>query len=148
MRYILLLILLFMIAVSVKAETEICSIRGYVWELDKKQSSSWFLVDKFPLSFEEDSVTKLFHHEKSGINISIGVEHIKSIFGKEPRRIRLAIAFIDKPENVFDEIDNSEAETIYDKNWQWVGLSKKIKVENRIYTFQVSCERKSVKTKN
>jgi hypothetical protein len=123
-------------AAGVKAETEICSIRGYFWDVDNKQSSSWFLVDKFPLSFEDDSVTKLF-----------GVEQIKSIVGKEPRRIRLAIAFVDKPENVFDEVNNSEAETIYDKNWKWIGLSKNIKVENRIYTFQVSCERKSVKNK-
>jgi hypothetical protein len=134
-------------AAGVKAETEICSIRGYFWDVDNKQSSSWFLVDKFPLSFEDDSVTKLFHHKESGVDISVGVEQIKSIVGKEPRRIRLAIAFVDKPENVFDEVNNSEAETIYDKNWKWIGLSKNIKVENRIYTFQVSCERKSVKNK-
>ncbi|NJM52729.1 MAG: hypothetical protein HC846_04630 [Blastocatellia bacterium] len=86
MRHILLLILLFMTAIGAKAETEICSIRGYFWDVDSKQSSSWFLVDKFPLSFENDSMTKLFHHKESGVNISVGVEQIKSIVGKNQER--------------------------------------------------------------
>ena len=143
MKRLLLIILLFTVVSRTQAQTEVCSVRTYFRDLDTKASSSWFLVGRFPLSFENDSITKLLHYQESSVNISVGVEQVKSIFEKEPSRIRLAISFVGKPEDVFDEIDNSEAETIYDKNWRWLTVSKSLKVENRIYTFQVGCERNS-----
>jgi hypothetical protein len=142
MRQLLFMIILLTTTSITNAQTEVCSIRTYFRDLDAKISSSWFLVGEFPLSLEDDSINKLFHHQESSIDISVGVERIKSIFEKDPRRISVAIAFVRKPEDVFNETDNSEAETIYDKNWRWIAVSKNIKVENRIYTFQFSCERK------
>lgn len=142
MRLFLLIVLLLTITSSIHAQTEICGVRTYFRDLDAKASSSWFLVGEFPLSFDDDSVIKSFNHQESGLNISVGVEQVKSIFEK-PRRISVAISFVGKPEDVFYETDNSEAETIYDKNWRWIAVNKSIKVENRLYTFQFSCERKN-----
>ena len=93
------------------------------------------------MELEGDSITKLFRHQESGVNISVGVEQVKGIFENEPKRIRVAMSFGEKPEDVFDGLESVEAESIYDKHWRWLAVSKNIQVANRIYTFTFGCEK-------
>jgi len=136
-----LLLLLLTSGSLAQAQTEVCGVSTYFRDLEEKSSSSRFSVGKFPLELEDDAITKLFLRQESGISISVGVEQVRGIFENEPRRIRMAMSFVGKPEDVFDEIESAEAESIYDKNWRWLSVSKNIKVANRIYTFTFGCER-------
>ena len=130
------------------AQTEVCSLTTYFRDLESKEqvSSSRFLVGSFPLQLADDELTKFFHHQESGINISVGIQMIRSIFSeKEPKRMRLAISFTGKPDDVYDLLEGAGAESIYDKHWKWLSVSNNIKVGGRIYTFTFGCERKNQK---
>ena len=136
-----LLLLLMVSGRLANAQTEVCGVTTYYWDSEAKASSSRFSVGTFPLKLEEDAITKYFLHHESGVSISVGVGQVRSIFEDEPRRIRMAISFVSKLEDIFDEIERAEAESIYDKNWRWLSVSKNIRVANRIYTFTFGCER-------
>jgi hypothetical protein len=136
-----LLPLLLVLGSLAHAQTESCGVTTYFLDLEARSSSSWFLVGRFPLKLEGDAITKQFIHAESGVNISVGVEQVIGIFEGEPRRMRIAMSFIGKPEDVFDEIESAGAESIYDKNWRWLSVSKNLQVANRIYTFRFGCER-------
>jgi len=104
-------------------------------------SSSRHRVGEFLFKIEEGSATKRIRHEETGVNVSVGVEYDKSFFEGEPKTIRLAIAFAGKPEDVFDEVGRAEAETIYDRHWRWLSVSKDIEVGSRVYTYSMGCGR-------
>ncbi|MGB7208885.1 MAG: hypothetical protein WBD27_09525 [Pyrinomonadaceae bacterium] len=125
----------------VNAQSETCKVRTYFLELESKSSSSWFLVGEFPLELEDDAITKSFRHQESGVDVSVGVEQVKSIFKNESKSLRIALSFAGKPENVFDALDRAEAETLYDKNWKLISVTKNIQIANRIYTFTFGCAR-------
>jgi hypothetical protein len=124
----------------VQAQGEVCSLTVYFWDETSKSSSSRSLVGKFPLELEGGSASKAFRHQESGKYIYVGVEQIASISKHDPKKIRIAVSFQGKPD-VFDDIDRAEAETIYDKTWRWLLVSKSVRIENRIYTFSFGCER-------
>lgn len=136
-----LIFLLLLWGGSAQAQTEVCGVTTYYRDSEAKSSPSRFSVGTFPLKLEESATTKLFTHQESGVNISVGVEQVRGIFENEPRRIRIAIAFTGQPADVFDEIERAEAESIYDKGWRWLSVSRNTRVANRIYTFTFGCER-------
>jgi hypothetical protein len=148
MKSLKLLFLLIALTVSsrmVQAQSEVCSVTTFWVDKNPFSSSSRHLVGEFPLEVEDEPVVKLLRHADSGVNVSTGIEISKGIFKGEPTRIRLAIGFLDKPENVFDDLAHSEAESIYDGNWRWLSVSQSVEIEKRIYTFTFGCERKRAK---
>jgi hypothetical protein len=148
LNFIFLLMLLVVSGGMAQAQSEMCSLTTFWVDKDPFSSSSRHLVGEFPLVIAEEPIVKSLRHADSGVNVSIGVEISKGIFKGEPTRIRLAIAFLDKPEDVFDDVAHSEAESVYDKNWRWLSVSKSVEIERRIYTFTFGCERKNAKKRS
>lgn len=140
-RFALLHILVLTMSSLVYARTEGCGVTTYFREIDSGNSSSRFLVGKFPLNPDEGEVTKFFRHEESGVNVSVGVQIFTSAFKDKPKMIRVAMSFSGKSGDTFEMIDGAQAESIYDRHWKWLSVSDNIKVANRIYTFTVSCGR-------
>jgi len=46
---------------------------------------------------------------------------------------------------VFEETNGSAAESVYDKHWRLLSLTKSLEKEKRTYTFSFSCERQILK---
>jgi hypothetical protein len=88
-------------------------------------------------------ISKLFHHDTSGLDISVGVDYMKAnLDPKAPSTIlRVALAFAAKPDDVFDATDGVYADSVYDKHWRMVSVSKRIAQDDRVYTFTFGCER-------
>jgi hypothetical protein len=145
-RSILLLSFLISLPASTRAQSQVCKLRTFWVERDPFISSSWELVGTFPLTATgEHPLRKLLHHEESGMDISVGVELNRYLDKKEPRLIRLGLRFSGKPDKVFDEKDATEAESVYDKHWRLLSVSKNIEKGKRTYTFSFSCERQIAK---
>jgi len=143
-RPFLLLCLLIFVEPSSHAQSGMCSLRTFWIEKDPFVSSSWELVGRFRLVIGDRPVTKLMHHEESGTDISVGVE-LKHFDKKQNPFIRLGLSFSGKPDNVFEETNGSAAESVYDKHWRFLSLTKSLEKEKRTYTFSFSCERKILK---
>ncbi len=145
MRYLLLVLILVTWSGSVIAQTPVCSITTFWVRHTPFVSSSRWLVGTFPLVLDDEDkpLRKIFHHDESGLDISVGVDTMKaSLSSKDPTTIlRVAFTFSDKPYDVFNATDNVYAETIYDKRWRMVSVSKTIPRDDRIYTFTFGCER-------
>ena len=122
-----------------------CRLRTFWVENNPFISSSWELVGNFPLVVGEHRQTKLLHHEESGTDISVGIELIHGLSKKEKPLIRLGLSFSGKPDDLFSEIDSSQAESIYDKHWRFFSVRKNIEKGKRTYTFSFSCERQFLK---
>ena len=144
----LLLMVLIVSAGMVHAQSELCRLTTFWVDRNPFSSSSRHLVGEFPLLIEDEPIAKLLRHADSGVNVSIGIAISKGIFKGEPTRIRLALGFLDRPEDVFDDVAHSEAESVYDRNWRWLSVSKSVEVEKRIYTFALGCERKNAKRRS
>ena len=138
-RASLLSVFLFFASAWVPAQQDVCGITAYWWDQKTTVSSSRFNVGAFRASVKESETFKTFHHNESGVTVRVGVNYFNDIVGKGTRRIRLAIAFTGNPESVFDELDRAEAEGFYGKNWRGMSVSRSIQVDNRIYTFTLSC---------
>ncbi len=131
----------------VEGQGPVCSVTSYFWDDGSKSSSSRFLIGEFPLKLEDDILVKEFKHEETGVIVNVGVQEVKGITKQDPKRLRVAISFEGKPENIFDELGRAQAETIYDHNWKWLSVSKSIRIKRRIYTFSFGCEKTVVKIK-
>jgi hypothetical protein len=143
MKILMFSLLLFIVLLGgnvIHAQSEVCSLTTYFWDEPSKSSSSRFLVGKFPLEFEDGSVSKAFRHQESGKDVYVGVEQIAGISKSDPKRIRIAVSLQARPD-VFDDVDRAEAETIYDRTWRWLSVSKSIRIGTRTYTFTFGCER-------
>ena len=141
LRLIMLLAFFPALQPSTHGQQEVCSLRTFWVENKPFTSSSWELVGTFRLVPDQNEQTKLFHHEESVTDISVGVELIHGLGKKEKPLIRLGLSFSGKPDDLFDEIDSSQAESIYDKFWRFLSVRKNIGKGKRTYTFSFSCER-------
>lgn len=90
-------------------------------------------------------VTKMMHHEESGTNISVGVELNYFLDKKQNPLIQLGLSFSDEPDHVFEETNGSTAESVYDKHWRFLSVTRSIEKEKRTYTFNFACESKILK---
>ncbi|MGH9968912.1 MAG: hypothetical protein ACREBG_14085 [Pyrinomonadaceae bacterium] len=145
MRYLLIILMVVTSSGSAIAQTPVCSLTTFWVRHTPFSSSSRWLVGTFPLVLDDDDkpLRKMFHHDESGLDISVGVDTMKaSLSPKDPTTIlRVAFAFSNKPDDVFDATDSVYADSIYDKRWRMVSVSKSIAREDRIYTFTFGCER-------
>ena len=142
MRYTkltLLLSLLLALSAAANAQSGHCTLITYWVDRNPFASSSNNLVGQFPLTIEDEPITKLFRHEDSGIPVSVGVQVIKGTSRGIPTMIRLAIAFTEQPNNVFDDLEGSEAESFYDRHWRGLSVSRNIRRGDRTYTFTFGC---------
>jgi hypothetical protein len=105
-------------------------------------ASSNELVEQFPLVLNEMPITKVFRHDESGLDVTVGVEVFKGISKGVPTRIRVALLFGSRPEQLFGaDIDASEAVSVYDNHWRLLSVNRTIARGDRLYTFTFSCER-------
>ena len=106
------------------------------------QASSNELVGQFSLVLDDMPITKVFRHNDSGLDVSVGVEVFKGIFKGEPTRIRVGLLVGSKTEQVFDAVnDASEAVSVYDNHWRFLSVNRTIARNDVFYTFTFSCER-------
>jgi hypothetical protein len=132
--------------ISASAQDPLCSVRVSYWDNAAKAGSSWHRVGDFPMKFGEyeDTIEKDFSHSDSNLRVFVGVERIKSIFKSVPDSLKIAISLSASPEGVFDDVERSEAQTIYDKSWKILSVGKDQLVGDRTYSFQVSCSKRSI----
>lgn len=90
-------------------------------------------------------MTKLLHHKESDTDISVGVELNQFLDQRKTTLIRLGLGLSSKPANVFDDPNRSEAESVYDKHWRFLSVSKSIEKGKRTYRFSFRCERQIAK---
>jgi hypothetical protein len=87
-------------------------------------------------------IIKVFRHDESGLDVSVGVEVFKGIFKNEPTRIRIAILPGSKTDQVFEAVDGaSEAVSVFDNHWRFLSVNRTVAQNDLFYTFTFSCER-------
>ena len=141
--FLFLTFLLFVGGIAVKGQSKVCFVTTYFWDNESKSSSSRSLVGKFPLELDGDQLVKELKYSKTSTNVYVGVEQITSVSSQKTKTLRVAISFDGNAENIFDELNRAEAETVYDRNWRFLSVSKNIKIEHRVYTFTFSCEKEN-----
>lgn len=137
---VLLLLILFATG-TVFAQSGVCRVSYYYWDETTKASSSRHLIGEFPMGRDSLSILKEFRLEDAGVDIFVGVASIKGVLKGEPKKLRMVLAFDGTMEDVFDELTRAEAETLYDKNWKWLRVTKSKKVGSREYTYSFGCEK-------
>lgn len=145
MRFLLLILAVAMSSVSAFTQTPTCSLTTFWVRQTPFASSSRWLVGTFPLLLDDDDkpIQKVFHHDESGLDISVGLDSMKAgLSPKDPTIIlRVAFAFSNKPDEVFEATDSVYADSVFDKHWKMVSVSKSVPRGNRVYTFTFGCER-------
>jgi hypothetical protein len=109
---------------------------------DEKASTANFNIAEFLVQPSDDRDTKLFiRHLESGVALRIGVNYSPSyLLRNEPFIIRIALAFEGDVDNVFNELSRAQAETLREKNWKYLSLTKEIQIDKKIYSFIFHCE--------
>jgi hypothetical protein len=121
----------------------------YFWDNNSSSSSSRSLVGNFPLEFNDDSLFRELTDKDSGLILRVGVERLGSFPRSDLKKLRIAISFAGEASNIFDELDRGEAETIYDRSWKRISVSKSVKVRNRfILMSSAAKERNLVRDEN
>lgn len=148
-NFILLLTFLLTASNFTFAQTASCRVTTYFRDFDSGNSSGIFVVGNFLLHPDNDEdttdeTTKLLRHDGSGVNVSAGVQ-ISSVYPNKSKDVKVVLSFTGKPDDNFELLNGSKAETIFDRHWKLLSVSDDIKVENRIYTFTLTCERENKK---
>ena len=148
-RFILLLAFLLTASNLAYGQTASCKVTTYFRDFESGNSSGNFFVGNFILQPDDDEatndeMTKFLHHEESGVNVLAGVQ-VSSAYQNKSKGIKVALSFTGKPDDTFDLIDGSQAETIFDRHWKLLSVSNDIKVGKRIYTFTLNCGRENKK---
>ena len=127
------------------AQNPVCSLTTFWVRQSPFVSSSRWLIGTFPtnLTAGEKPIHKTFHHDESDLDVSVSVESMNAgLDSKDPTKIlRIAFVFSNKPFDIFKETDGVYADSIYDKHWRMVSVSRSIPRGDRIYTFTFGCER-------
>lgn len=141
-RHLLILGLTLLAPGLAVGQTEVCRLTESWVHRTPFQASSNELVGTFPLILEDKPIRKLFRHEESGVDVSVGVETFTLMDKSASTQIRIALAFGSKPEELFGAFsDESEARSVYDKHLRILSVGRSILVGDRFYTFTFSCER-------
>ena len=139
----LCLLLLGVSTLSVQAQTNSCRLTYTL--VDKKSGtlSSTNLLGEFLFEAKDEEITKLFVDKKTGIKISVGAQiYGDSTKTSNSKQIELAIAFGEqKATDLFRYADSAIAEAVYDKNTNWISVSKIIETKDEIYRFRFGCSR-------
>ena len=128
------------------AQTSQCYVVTYRRDsVSKAQASARIALGSF--GWEGDRpLAGVFRHESTGVFAAVRVERVAGVSGKRPQdKIRLAISFVGKSDDVFDDDRAAEAEAIYDEKWKWLSVSKNIKVGDQLHTYYLRCDRGSFK---
>lgn len=142
LKSIVLLVALVLLSNLTHGQTQSCQLTESWVHRNPNQASSNQLVGQFPLIVGDEPITKVFRHEETGLDVSVGVEVFKGIFKGEPTRIRVALLVGSKSEQVFDvSSDASEAMSVYDNHWRFLSVNRTVARNDRLYTFTFSCER-------
>gem|GEM_PF-1619006 len=120
-----------------------CRLLESHFHLKPFQASSRSDVGRFSVSPEDMPVTKVFRHDESGLDVSVGVDAFKgTIMKSDPPRIRVAISPGSNIADVFDVVNgSSEAVSVFDNHWRFLSVNRTIAHNDRFYTFTFSCER-------
>jgi hypothetical protein len=131
----------------IAAQTETCTLTQSWVHRVPFQSSSRELIGTFPFVvedklIEDKQLAKLFRHDETGLDISVGIEIVKGMTKKEPYMIRVGLAFSARPDQLFDAFgESSQAVSVYDKHWRVLSVNRTVSRNDRVYTFAFTCER-------
>jgi len=131
---------------SVFGQNPTCSVRVSFWNIAVKSGSSWHPVGEFPMKFEggyEDSILRNFRHSDSNSDVIVKVARVESGSKGVAEKLKLAISLSPNANDVFEDVDRSEAQAPYDKSWTWLQVTKGKKVGDRIYYFDFGCSKSS-----
>jgi hypothetical protein len=128
------------------AQGKECRVIYYERDLKtNKQVSARIVVGGFDWQGDRP-MTRVVQHQATGVFTAVRVERVAGSGGKSANeKIRLAISFVEKPDDGFNEVGPAEAEATYDENWLSLSVSKNIKVADRLYTYYLGCDRRSNK---
>jgi hypothetical protein len=120
MRFSLLILVVLISSYSAVAQTPVCNLTTFWVRHTPFASSSRSRVGSFPLVLDDNAkpIAKVFHHDESGLDISVGVDTMKAnLDPKDPTTIlRIVSAFSSKPDDVFEATDGVYADSVYDKH--------------------------------
>ena len=139
-RIVAIFCFLLLAATYVQAQEHVCYV-GYSYVDTQTQiRSSLFGLGEFRTSFADNTVTRSFKHDESKVTVNVGVEYPSRGVGNENAGLMLAIAFSEKPENVFDEAGRAEAQASGNNPMMnSLILNKSVEGRNHIWTFYLSC---------
>lgn len=142
----LLLTAIFSACGLASAQTSQCSVVTFRRDsVTKTQASARIVLGSFEWQGDKP-LAGVFQHQSTGLFTAVKVERVAGVGGNRPKdTIRLAISFVGKPGDVFDDDRAAEAEATYDRNWKWLSVSKNIKVAEQLHTFYLRCDRGSFK---
>jgi len=103
-------------------------------------------VGQFSVTPQDSPVTRVFHDDESGLDVSVGFEAFKGIPKTKSTDIRIGILAGSKTDQVFDAADGTaEAISIFDNHWRWLSVNRTVARNDLFYTFTFSCGRTSRK---
>jgi hypothetical protein len=157
-QVILLAFLVVAFSSPVMAQTDYCQVTT-AWVDQKTHFSSsidnvgHYCIDPNP---DDSPSNRTFAHEESGIKVRVAVDYYKHFLEKKTiTTIRIWMSLDDEQgtkENGSNQRDVSlsmnsvHAETIRDKHWKILILSKKISTDGKDYTFWLHCSRQTKQT--
>ena len=113
--------------------------------VSKAQASARIALGSFEWQGDKP-LAGVFQHQSTGVFTAVKVERVAGVSGKRPQdKIRLAISFVGKPDDVFDDNGAAEAEATYDEKWKWLSVSKNLEVGGQLHTYYLRCDRGSFK---
>lgn len=138
------LVLFLITTINIQAQKNTCRLTYAL--MDKKTGTLSSTNGLGTLSFnaEDEGTKKTFVDSDSGIKIWVEAQIYGSSLKKTPKQIDVAIFFGElksETEDLFHYADSAIAETIYDKNFKFISVSKTIETKDEIYRFRFNCSK-------
>ena len=108
--------------------------------VSKKQASARIALGVFDWQTDRP-LAGVVQHQSTGVFIAVKGERGASSGRASRETIRIAISFVEKPDDPFDEVGAAEAEATYDERWRRLSVSKNIKVADGLHTYYLECEK-------
>lgn len=130
------------VCVSASAQANQCYVATYRRDpVTKKQASARIALGTFAWQADQP-LAGVVQDQSTGVYVAVRGERAASPGRTAPREtIRIAISFIARPGDAFDEAGAAEAEATYDERWRRLSVSKNIKIADALYTYYVDCDR-------
>jgi hypothetical protein len=125
-----------------KARSATCALRPLWISKDRRIGSGTLpVISQFIISGKEGMTVKSFKYQESELILNVGIyfAYEYSRHPQRPYRISMGINVSNKElENLFEQLDTSEAETLFQKKWN-LQVKRSVLYDNRIYQFYFQC---------
>jgi len=131
-----------------QAQNNVCRLTYAYLDKETKILASIHDVATFSFATRDEEILKSFYHEESDTNITVAAQIYGNSDKRAKRIIQLAIAFGKQKidiEDLFRYADSAVVESIYDKDGNWLSVSKTVETTKKIYRFRFGCVREKRK---